>query len=195
MEHWYVQLPPELGSGPVLGKGSYGMVVPHSRFPNEWVIKRARNDGTRTYLEWCLFMQRTKKRRLRGMPEIDWIVAQGDKMYVVCMRRYRPVWHDNEEKGGPLAMLKTAGWHDPTQIYDLHYKDGCPGYLRKLVDAFQDMYDNSVNDFHRGNLMYDKRRNELILTDPSCREYRPVPVQAVRTAWHPHLVVPELTLE
>lgn len=193
--HWYVELSPSLTSGPSLGKGSYGMVMPHPDYPKDWVIKKAKNDGTRTYLEWCHFMQHKKNRRLRGMPEVDWVVAQGTQQYIVCMRRYQPIWHAKEDKGGPLDMLKTVGWCDPEQIYALHQKEGCPGYLVKLVEVFERLWPRAVNDFHRGNLMFDKARNELILTDPSCREYRPLPTQEAKTYWNPEPLVPELTLE
>lgn len=198
MDHWFVELPPSLGTGQVLGRGCYGVVVPHSKYPDEWIIKKAKNDGTRTYLEWCHFMQHKKKRRLRGMPEIDWIVAQGRHMYVVCMRRYRPLWTGKESKNDNLAILKAAGWCDGFVDYDLHKAAGCPGYLLRLIKSFEKLYPDAVNDFHRGNLMYDKVRNELILTDPSSFHYRPLPTQP--TSAEPIYVcnkpvIPELTLE
>lgn len=140
-----------------ISNGCYGVV--YGSHASEWVVKYAANDGTRTYLEWCLLMQR-KGRKMRGMPELDFVVGLG-KHYMVAMKRYKPI------KG----RLMEFGWDSEYESY-LHEKDGCPEYLKKLIEAFEkDCPAITCNDVHYENVMTDGK--SVILTDPSSSGYRP----------------------
>lgn len=128
--------------------GSGGFASVHGHKNREWVLKRAQNDGTRTYLEWCLIKQ-ARGERMQGMPEIDFVIPISEHQYVAAMRRYYP-----SKDAGPI----------PDYIYELAQE--CELDNPAIV----------CRDLHRGNIMmkYSDNQGEFILTDPSSSGYRPV---------------------
>jgi hypothetical protein len=154
---------------PYLSSGCFGAV--HASPCGEWVIKRARNDGTRTYLEWCRYKQSIGA-GLRGMPEIDFLVMEDDAHYIVTLRRYESV--KDRETGEVRPEVGMGRWYD--NVIDAI---GCPDYIKELVDAFvAECKHKTFNlDLHANNVMWDKRTKTIIVTDPSSGDYEPNPVQ------------------
>lgn len=134
-----------------LASGCYGRV--YSLPGNAWVVKKARNDGTRVYLEWV--MHRTAiGRRMRGMPIIDFLVdgEEGSESYIVGMKRYEK----RKEEGQDLFL--PAARQIP--------------YIKRLIEAFEEETGIGANDCHGGNFLLDKSTKTVILTDPSSSCYR-----------------------
>lgn len=145
-----------------IGGGCYGTV--YAMHGNPWIVKRGYNDGTRTYLEWVIL--KTKRgERMRGMPEIDFLVESDDEHYLVAMKRYQCLSNKLESVYGFQCY--------PT--YSIHRDPKCPAYITRLIDAFErDCPAVDVNDVHHGNVMLDPKSGDFILTDPSSATYRPV---------------------
>lgn len=147
--------------------GCYGNV--YGKPDSPWIIKRATNDGTRTYLEWV--MLKTKRgERMRGMPELDFIIPLSDSSsrwgeYLVAMKRYQSVSKQLQDHYGFKQ--------NPT--YSVNRDPACPAYINRLLEAFErDCPIVSANDVHHGNIMLDKATGDFIVTDPSSSSYRPV---------------------
>lgn len=184
---------------PFLGGGVYGAA--YSCGP-DWAIKIARNDGTRQYLEWCLAMQHQGK-GMKGMPQIEFVSSVTSRVmysgemvsnyYAVGMRRYRPARGRLREFGvkvydtHPLDIgccpvprpeaeqVEGLGKFFFEPIYSINLREGCPKYIKTLVDATEAEFGGGyANDVHSGNLMYETDQHgerTLILTDPSSRNY------------------------
>lgn len=143
-----------------IANGCYGTV--YGKVDSPWVIKKARNDGTRTYLEW-VWIKTLRGERMRGMPHLDFITQISDDSYMVGMKRYKPVY----------GRFKEFGFVDNDPIFPIHQREGCPAYILALLYAWkEDCQAVEANDLHSGNFMADG--SELILTDPSSSDYRPV---------------------
>lgn len=134
-----------------LGSGINGTVF--ATPCGEWVYKRARrSDGTRTFLEWCLWKQRIGE-RMKGMPEVEFLVDCGDGGYVVGMRRY--------------AMTAYAH-HDNNYTDAYHHED----YVQALLAEWQmDCPGTQADDLHSKNVMWDTREGVYVVIDPSNYEY------------------------
>lgn len=129
-----------------LGKGSFSSVWGNPNVP-DWVIKFGENDGTRTYLEWVMLRTAAGK-RMKGMPEVEWIVPIGACKYLVAMKRlHKRVTYERES----------------------------PDYITELKIAFKQETGVDANDAMFGNIMQDAK-GELVLTDPSSWPYRPLGV-------------------
>jgi hypothetical protein len=147
-------------SWPQVGSGLYGTV--YGSPDGDYVIKRARNDGTRTYLEWV--MDRTLEgRRLRGMPWVEWLQDDGPDGYAVKMRRYRPL---------ATVAPKDSG---VTRVFQVHRHEDAPRYLETLIQAFEADTGVGAWDVHYGNVMGDDN-GEWIVLDPSSDGYKPLTV-------------------
>lgn len=148
-------------TGELISTGCYGSVYESKNNPN-WVLKFGKNDGTREYLEWCLAMQKRGK-AMRGMPEIDFLVSINTNGYLVGMRKYSLIAH----------KLSYFGWARNDYSYSVHEKLGCPAYLVRLIKRIHKEFacEWFCDDVHYKNVMYCKRTNSVILTDPSCVEY------------------------
>jgi hypothetical protein len=146
---------------PCIGSGCYGSV--YAAPDGDWVIKRSRNDGTRTYLEWVV--QRTLEgRRMRGMPWVEWVQPDGEDCYLVKMRRYEP-----------LASVAPSDSR-VTWTRSVHMHEDAPRYLASLIDAFKaECPGVGVWDVHCDNVMGDDN-GEWIVTDPSSEAYVPLDV-------------------
>lgn len=146
--------------------GCYGQVYAKD---NEWIVKRARNDGTRTFLEWVL-LKTARGERMQGMPELDFVVAITQDSghlgeYIVAMRRYISVEH----------RLQKDFRFESYAVYSCYKDPKCPRYVSELIDAFvADCPAVSANDIHHGNIMLDERTGDLVVTDPSSSLYRPI---------------------
>lgn len=141
----------------------------YARDDDPWVIKQGYNDGTRTYLEWCM-LKTARGERMRGMPQIDFLVDDGDKGYIVAMKRYELIKDRLHEFGFPKGASGA-----------LHKQVGCPTYLTALVNAVNtdlqrdcDWGGDWCNDVHWANVMLDVESNDIILTDPSSALYLPL---------------------
>lgn len=145
--------------------GCYGSVY-HPCEGSEWIVKLARNDGTRTYLEWCLWREKTG-RKMKGMPEIDFLISyrvgNDENYYLVAMRRYTSLRDKFDEEEDRLKAITPAKDRGESSHY-----------LRKLVLAFEEETGIQANDLHTGNFLYDERSKTYILTDPSSRGYHPL---------------------
>ena len=149
-----------------INSGCFGAVYTHPEH-DDWVIKYGMADGTLNYLEWCKAMQDAGK-GMRGMPEIDILTHMGDSSYMVTMRRYE----DARSKVDDLcSQYSEVRW-----LFSEHGHD----YLGDLVGAFDEYCSNvlvsmtgwsMVNDLHRGNIMWNPRKSEFVITDPSCSDY------------------------
>jgi hypothetical protein len=137
--------------------GAFSRVYTNDAMP-EWVMKRGENDGTRTYLEWCMFKRR-KGEFMKGMPEVDWLVSVGDGSYLCMMRRYY------------CARSLSLGWGGYSQL----------DYMARLIKVIkEELPFMRVNDLHSGNFMamdHPPRKNRIVLTDPSSDAYRPLGLQ------------------
>lgn len=157
-----------------IAKGCYGSV--YALPDDEWVVKYAKADGTLNYLEWCKAMQMAGK-GMKGMPEIDVLVhiepengySSADGRYMVTMRRY-------SDARGLLAKLDEP-FDDFADVKETCVRCGHE-YIAELIDAFDEYCQevfvrrwSMVDDLHRGNIMWDDRKNEFVVTDPSCSEY------------------------
>ncbi len=124
----------------------------------EWVFKRARrNDGTRTFLEWCMWKQ-ARGEGMKGMPELDFLADCGEG-YVVGMRRYANT---------ASAVLSTSSFDagETVSQYD---------YMVALITAFEaECPGCHAGDLHGGNFMYDDRTDSYVLIDPTNGRYRPL---------------------
>lgn len=140
-----------------LSNGAFSHIYKNDAMP-EWVLKRGTNDGTRTYLEWCLF-KRKKGQFMRGMPEVDWLAGLGDDNYLCMMRRYHS------------ARDLSLGWGGYKTL----------PYMVRLVETIrEELPFLELNDMHSGNFMAmddPARKNRIVLTDPSSSAYRPLGMQ------------------
>lgn len=155
-----------------LGSGCFGAAYAH---PNgEWVWKIGSNDGTRSYLEWCLHRERMGE-RMPGMPEIDFLMDYGNYQYLCAMKRYQSIEDRTGEYGWKMEKRNNC-WNGEIQevhpVYDLPKVEGCPQYLKALLMMWEHETGEKYNDLHHGNIMWDKERKELIITDPSSSGYR-----------------------
>lgn len=151
-----------------IGNGCYGRV--YEKPDGEWVWKKARSDGTRTYLEWVLVKQQ-KGEAMLGMPEVDFVVpvvGSALEEYIVAMRKYEKVRGRLSEFGWELTIYGSEPDHS------LHERPGCPQYLKDLILAFEKETYIPANDIHTGNIMVVPGSNLLVLTDPSSASYSPL---------------------
>jgi hypothetical protein len=140
-----------------LANGAYSRVYRNDAMP-EWVLRRGENDGTRTYLEWCMF-KRAKGEFMRGMPEVDWLVPLGEDHYLCMMRRYY------------CARQLSLGWGGYGKL---------PYIVRLLKAIHEELPFMSTNDLHSGNFMAmdpEPKESRIVLTDPSSDRYRPLGLQ------------------
>lgn len=146
-----------------LGRGCYGTVYA-LKGNEDYVVKLARNDGTRTYLEWCKHRQ-SIGRGMRGMPRVRWIVGT-DEGYAVCMPRLP---HKPGDEGLEMGW---ARYGLPGGAYYPANHTHTPAYLRKLVEAMQDEAGIHGNDMHYQNFMVD-HDGTIVLNDPDSGSYYP----------------------
>jgi len=149
-----------------IASGCFGSVYTHPEH-RDWVIKYGNADGTLNYLEWCKAMQAAGK-GMKGMPEIDILTHMGFNGYMVTMRRY---------EDARMMVNKAIGEYSSVEeLYSEHGHD----YLGELVEAFDEYCSDvlvrvtgwsMVNDLHRANIMWDARKSEFVITDPSCSDY------------------------
>jgi hypothetical protein len=165
-----------------IANGCFGVVYSHRN--TEWVIKRGQSDGTRSFLEWCLHRTR-QGRRMKGMPDIDWMIPDGDGFYLVAMRKYESI-KDN---------LQKYGWETGNKYFNLHTCPGCPQYIQVLIQVFQDETGIIANDMHYQNIMFDSLyRKELIVIDPSSGKYKSSASAKIVDAWLGTFEEPEFEL-
>ena len=152
--------PPPLRGLKVVGTGCYATV--YASRDGDYVIKRGRNDGTRTYLEWVV--QRTLQgKRMLGMPWVESLTDDGRNGYIAIMRRY-------ESLDAIAPQVSNSIWD-----WGVNYHPDVPRYIERLVAAFEREGDVSANDLHSGNVMADDN-GEWIVTDPSADDYVPITV-------------------
>jgi hypothetical protein len=149
--------------------GAYGSV--YGNIDSPWIVKQAQNDGTRSFLEWCMLKCR-RGERMKGMPEIDFLIEEPDYYsrgsYIVAMKRYQPILNRMGEFFGAEAVLNLA-----LPNAAIHRWPTCPTYIPDLIKAFETDMQRVVNccDVHSSNIMYDADLEELIVTDPSSGPY------------------------
>ena len=159
-----------------IANGCFGSV--YALPDDEWVVKYAKADGTLNYLEWCKAMQMAGK-GMKGMPEIDVLVhiepavghRRADGRYMVTMRRY------SDARGILNTLNESFTFY--ADVKETCVKVGHE-YIEELIDAFDEYCQevfvrrngcSMVDDLHRGNIMWDDRKNEFVVTDPSCSDY------------------------
>lgn len=150
--------------------------------PGGKVVKYARNDACRNYLEWCFAMQQAGKGML-GMPEIELITPLEDGMYMVIMKRYS-VRHDEIGEAADFEpFYSTSSWDERLSSFS---KVGVEAsHLEELANAFEDYMRGMFfprgfdwcDDMHSGNFAVDTHRNTAIMLDPSCDGYQSSPYQ------------------
>lgn len=140
-----------------LANGAYSMVYQNEAMP-DWILKYGTNDGTRSYLEWCMF-KRAKGEFMKGMPEVDWLVGIGEGSYLCMMRRYY------------CARSLGLGWGGYGKL----------PYLARLIRTVSDELPFvGCNDLHSGNFMAldpTPKESRIVLTDPDSSGYRPLGLQ------------------
>ena len=155
-----ITIPIETAGWKFLANGCHGKVF--HRQGCDWIIKHAANDGTRTYLEW-VWLKTKRGEKMRGMPELDFVVGVNEASYVVGMRKYKKL----------RDHMQDVGITDLT--YPLHEKEGFPAYMHELLKVFAGECPSArQNDLHSENFMVDGKT--LILIDPSAAQYRPIGV-------------------
>jgi hypothetical protein len=150
--------------GERLGGGCYSTVYRLSE-SSEWVLKVGRNDGTRTYLEWCKRRQDAGK-SLRGMPKVDWVASIGEKEYAACIEAMA---HDPARDGTYWDKYGIQA-----NQYSFHASPGLPEYVGKLIRAMKDECGVYGNDLHHANFLIN-RKGDVVLTDPDSDTYRAAP--------------------
>jgi hypothetical protein len=140
-----------------LASGAYGKVL--AQPAGQLVVKKSRNDATRTYLEWVI-AKTLAGEFMAGMPWIESLTDVGLGSYVVVMRRY--------EK-------KEFGWWGEHNWRSNPDDSRCPLYIKTLVDALRQDTGIYADDMHLGNVLWDAETQTLIVTDPSGSGYEPSP--------------------
>lgn len=136
-----------------IGGGVYGQVYTLPKTNHQWIVKSAKDDGTRSYLEWVQYRTRIGK-RMRGMPIIDFLYAR-DGRYIVGMKRYKPL--DDDQR---IAFGRAK--YEPSH------------YISRLIAEFEEETGVEANDCHGNNAMWDEKTKSIILTDPSSQQYVPL---------------------
>jgi hypothetical protein len=136
-----------------LASGAYGKVYADPR--GQLIVKRAANDGTRTYLEWVI-AKTLAGEFMRGMPWIESLRSVGSGHYIVVMRRYE---------------RKAYAWWDDQSITFERYESGTPKYLRDLNDAFVEATGGHMGDLGPANVLWDAETQTAVITDPSGGSY------------------------
>lgn len=166
-----------LHNGNRLGNGCYATVYASKQ--HGWVIKHARNDGTRDYLQWCMKRQ-AEGRGMKGMPKVDFVVDDPENpgMYIAALELLQSPckeWGRSTERSFP-DHHKFSGWHKHGfdelrngRVYIVNMHKDCPTYLKDLILAFESECKKPANDFHSQNAMVRPSDGEIICTDPcSC---------------------------
>lgn len=89
-----------------VAQGAFSRVYVNDSIP-QWIIKRGANDGTRTYLEWCI-LKRQRGEWMKGMPEVDWVLGLEGDAYMASMRRYYPARDWVLSHGRPKYLTELA---------------------------------------------------------------------------------------